>query len=272
MNPSLIKFVNINTDSLSKGPEESIRGKYKSYANLNLLIFLYYQKQFFKQVDLTFLDNNHFHHDNQIFATKYLKTKKIDYEFFPTKKNVRQKWNQLTIAQRKKTKILTAGYKNFILISENKNFYIPEDLKETLKTRETQYLMPVYLGLYTSDGLHANMLFFNKKKKYCEIFEPHGSKRNKYQNLISKLIKKKTGFKLKEISSSCPYLGPQRKANAYHGMCLTWTVLITNLYLLNHKDFSLYEVQKQLLELDSAQLKSILLRYNKMLGNFLKDL
>ena len=70
---------------------------------------------------------------------------------------------------------------------------------------------------------------------------------------------------------SCPYLGPQQHANAFKGMCATWSILITQLYFMNHKTMSLLEVQEQLLKsFTREQLKDMILKYNRKLEMYLK--
>ena len=104
---------------------------------------------------------------------------------------------------------------------------------------------------------HANVLIFDTKNKTIERFDPQGSfsytmpvlsKDPKYTARIaapgydSVLIDHylniyfKTqlpDYKYKYILYSCPYLGPQVKADVGSGYCVTWVIMYTFLRLLN---------------------------------------
>jgi len=146
---------------------------------------------------------------------------------------------------------------------------LPPNLKLNLNSCKTRYyVLPLTItnmNMYQFVGLspspdkisHANVLIFDTLNQTVERFDPHGSSFFN-DTFLSKDIKAKKisatptyhqeildgvmryyfeqnlpDYTYKNILYTCPYLGPQQKADVGDGYCVTWTVMYTFLRLLN---------------------------------------
>lgn len=183
---------------------------------------------------------------------------------------------------------------------------MPSLLPNLLQTCTKRYLilpltitdmdMYQYFGLRDRffKGAHANVLIFDTKNKIIERFDPHGS-RFYSDAFLSKDMKRKNtnvnphynqetldgelrsyfrtivpDYLFKDILYSCPYLGPQQKADVGDGYCVTWVTMYTFLRLLN-PDIPPGTINKLLLNDKSDNIKTTLKRFAKYYSDVIKS-
>lgn len=142
-------------------------------------------------------------------------------------------------------------------------------------------------------GSHANVLIFDIKNRTIERFDPHGSKfyseakltRDfKNKNIYSQPSYNQTDidsfmksyfkkllpdFQVKPIEYSCPYLGPQMKADVRIGYCVIWSIMYTFLRLLN-PDVPPGTISRMLINNKPEQIKIILKKFAKYVVDKIK--
>lgn len=126
-------------------------------------------------------------------------------------------------------------------------------------------------------GSHANAMIFDLKKKTIERFDPHG-KGGIFDNFkIDDFVEKKFSdlfpdYKYIPMLEVCPYLfGPQRIADAFGGMCYTWSIMYMCLRVLNPDTKPDAIVDK--MSSDSPELlRNKLLRFHKFIVKTLQDM
>jgi hypothetical protein len=163
------------------------------------------------------------------------------------------------------------------LLKRCKNRYLVTTLRLNPSDMETHY------SPYGQPG-HSNVLIFDTVNKTIERFDPHGSS-NYSITYLSKDIKHKNlkvvpifdqekiddflqlefkkllpTYKYKDITFSCPYLGPQIKTDVRTGYCMTWSIMYTFLRLLN-PDVPPGRISKMLINDKTENLKTKLLRF-----------
>jgi hypothetical protein len=161
---------------------------------------------------------------------------------------------------------------------------IPMKLIKELKKCKTNRFIYVYLTIIwelSSNG-HANMIIIDQVNKTIERYEPHGQymmldkKKKILKGIDSKFndkllsyigLKKYTYISPIDIS---PKLGPQAKADAYDGMCVTYSMMYLQLRIMN-PDIDQKEIIKYLVKKPRAELYDILLRYARYIEDKLKE-
>ena len=122
-------------------------------------------------------------------------------------------------------------------------------------------------GLYSrfGDG-HANALIFDKELRTIERFEPAGKHRGhaRLDSTLARLFGKVLpGWKFVGTEHSAPARGPQAIADAFDGLCVTYSLLYTLLRLLN-PDRSPKELSRHMVAGRSrAQIRNEALRLNR---------
>jgi len=126
---------------------------------------------------------------------------------------------------------------------------------------------------------HANMIIIDLFNKTIERFEPHG-KFNSYNHRYSDSdINKKINQILKHIGLSnykylpptklSPPIGLQTIADAYNGMCVTYSLIYLHLRIMN-PDVNQKELVNYLIKKKSTKIIEILLRYTSYIEKALK--
>lgn len=110
---------------------------------------------------------------------------------------------------------------------------IPDKLIETIRRCKKRFVI-VNLGVYLGNDLytgHANSLIFDNVLHSIERYDPLGSESKYEQSLKSKF---KSYFPGWTYTASAPvHRGPQRNADAYGGMCVTYSLWYSLLRVLN---------------------------------------
>ena len=76
-------------------------------------------------------------------------------------------------------------------------------------------------------------------------------------------------FTYKGVNETVPYLGPQIKADAYDGLCITWSYMYAILRILN-ADMSPAEVTVRMIQGSSQDVLDKLLRFQKFMIRLLQ--
>lgn len=135
---------------------------------------------------------------------------------------------------------------------------------------------------------HQNILIFDNLNKTIDRFDPHGKKDGisvghtnigppAYNNTgIDAYLKRYTkkilpSYKYIELQLSCPYLGPQMKADKASGYCVTWSLMFTLLRLLN-PDVPVQDLIKAMLEGTREELVKKLGRFAKFYTDKIKKI
>jgi hypothetical protein len=128
---------------------------------------------------------------------------------------------------------------------------------------------------------HANMLLIDNLEKTIERFEPYGkSWKGDKQNLIAKKIDSKfneevlekiklKGYKYISPVHIQPVIGFQAKADAYDGMCVTFSLIYLHLRLMN-PDIKHKVIIKYLLSKKKDEIVDIILKYARYIELSLK--
>jgi hypothetical protein len=123
---------------------------------------------------------------------------------------------------------------------------------------------------------HVNMIIIDLFKKTVERFEPFGSlgkdtEKKANHAIAIRLFKvlELTDFKYLSPLDISPEFGPQQKADAYGGMCVTFSMLYLQLRLMN-PDIVQKEIVNYLLQKSAKELKNLVLRYAKFIEIALK--
>lgn len=182
------------------------------------------------------------------------------------------------------------------------NLVIYERINEIIKNCKNRYLiiplvlaggnMHEFFKIYKSDKVnHMNVLIFDTVNKTIERFDPHGVTRYAEippgritpepmipDDAINRRVDKylRDYFELhvkdylyKDVSYTCPYLGPQLKADVRGGYCVTWSLMYTLLRLLN-PDTPPGTINRMLIKGTSRELKLKLQRFAKYYAEVLK--
>lgn len=161
---------------------------------------------------------------------------------------------------------------------------IPVNLvKELQKCKKKRFIYIYFDIIWEQRTLaHANMVIIDQVNKTIERFEPHGQSisgdknkkilkgiDSKFDNkLLSYLGLKKYSY-ISPIDIS-PKIGVQLKADAYDGMCLTYSMMYLQLRIMN-PDVDQDEIIKYLLKKSQNELYDIVLRYEKFIEDKLKE-
>jgi len=174
---------------------------------------------------------------------------------------------------------------NSIVYNVNRDeILIPEDLVKNLKKCKNKRFIYIYFGIVWEQqpGGHANMILIDTINKTIERYEPHGhslnfDKKKLILNGIDKKFNKKllSYLGLKEYTyispvDMSPKIGVQLKADAYNGMCVTYSMIYLQLRLMN-PDVDQTEIIKYLLKKPKNEIYDIILRYAKYIEDKLKQ-
>jgi hypothetical protein len=173
---------------------------------------------------------------------------------------------------------------NAIVYNVNRDeILIPEDLVKNLKKCKNKRFIYIYFGIVWEQqpGGHANMILIDTFNKTIERYEPHGhslgfDKKKVILNGIDKKFNKKllSYLGLNEYTyispiDISPKIGVQLKADAYNGMCVTYSMIYLQLRLMN-PDVDQVEIIKYLLKKSKSEIYDIILRYAKYIEDKLK--
>jgi len=184
--------------------------------------------------------------------------------------------------------------RNAITYHSNYDFIvIPESaIKEILDCTAKRFIYIIFNVYWDNTDIgHANILIIDNLKKTIERFEPHGelirnhfSDKDKVPYLSIKhendridkkfnkdLLKKihLEGYKYISPIDISPKIGIQTTADAYGGMCVTYTLIYLQLRIMN-PDIDQKTVIKYLISKDEKEIVDIILRYAKYVENTLK--
>lgn len=179
-------------------------------------------------------------------------------------------------------------FKNYIDMTsivyyvDKKEFIIPVELQNKIKKCSESNVRFVYctfmIDSLKNKGInHANILIFDLYKNTLERFEPYGHLHKGKEHEINEAIKTRLmriidleNFTYLSPFDISPVIGPQTKADAYNGMCISFCMLYLQLRLMNPDT-----IQKELIEYlskkDHKELKKLILRYAKFVELTLKN-
>ena len=171
----------------------------------------------------------------------------------------------------------------FVYIKENKVFASPRLNKSIEKCKKEGYRF-VIMTLNIGDTLaphgisHQNMLIADLKNKTIERFEPHGQNKTLFiyndQEKVNKLVQnflknRKINYKYLSPKIISPIVGPQSKADAFCGMCVTFSIMYTHLRLLN-PHLSQRKVNEMMMRGTPARVRDKILKYARFVEDVLK--
>ena len=161
---------------------------------------------------------------------------------------------------------------------------ISSDLIKELKKCKTKRFIYIYFTInweFQAVG-HANMIIIDQVNKTIERYEPHGhhmaqdkNKKmlkgidNKFNTKLLNFLGLKNYTYISPIDIS-PKLGLQLKADAYYGMCLSYSMLYLQLRIMN-PDIDQADIIKYLIKKPRDELYDIILRYTKYIEDKLKE-
>ena len=160
--------------------------------------------------------------------------------------------------------------------TDDASLFLPPGWKRGLDECERKGVLYVvanfglYMDTLTSNG-HANALVFNLHQRLIERFEPAGRQRaNQFDKALESLFRSKMpGWKYVG-SSVAPNVGPQRKADAFSGLCVTWSLYYVILRLTNPQKTTA-QINQFMVRGTKSELKSRLVRLNKYMADTLRS-
>jgi hypothetical protein len=131
---------------------------------------------------------------------------------------------------------------------------------------------------------HVNMIIIDFQNKTIERYEPHGKKLstiNKKDKNVSKDIDSKFTFKILSYIGLdnytyispfdySPVIGAQVKADAYDGMCLTYSIMYLQLRIMN-PDVDQKDIVKYMIKKSKSEMIDTILKYAKYIEENLKN-
>lgn len=178
-------------------------------------------------------------------------------------------------------------FKNYIDITsivyylDKKEFIIPIELQNKIKKCSESNVRFLYctfmIDTMKNEGInHANILIFDLYKNTVERFEPYGHLHKQTEHEINEAIENRLmriidleNFTYLSPFDISPVIGPQKKADAYDGMCISFCMLYLQLRLMNPDT-----IQKELIEYlskkDHTDLRKLILKYAKFVELTLK--
>ena len=164
---------------------------------------------------------------------------------------------------------------------DTKEIIIPVKLRDKIKKCSRTSARFIYctfmIDSLKNKGInHANILIFDLYKKTIERFEPYGHLSKEIEEEVNSVIKTRLmriidleNFTYLSPFDISPVIGPQSKADAHGGMCVSFCMLYLQLRLMNPDT-----IQKELIEYlankDKKELKEIILKYAKFVELTLK--
>ena len=174
-------------------------------------------------------------------------------------------------------------YKNFSYLKEiqidfiRKTIKISKYINNHIKKSKKQIVL-VHLTCIRGLILHSNILIIDKLLNTIARIEPHGSKVKLYPFVIYKNILQKhfKNYNILPLDVNNTVIGLQEIADSYTGLCITWCIFISDLYirlkyyynsynvLLILKYFSIFLIKYK----NTIQLSILILKYNTYLMNY----
>jgi hypothetical protein len=156
---------------------------------------------------------------------------------------------------------------------------IIEKIKKCMKSDTRFIYFSFIIDKKTENSIsHANIVIIDLHKKTIERFEPYGYIRKVnneihpidviFENKLLKILEL-TDFKYLAPFDISPKIGLQFKADAYGGMCVTFTMLYLQLRIMN-PDIIQNELINYLLKKSKKELITLVLRYAKFVEITLK--
>lgn len=161
---------------------------------------------------------------------------------------------------------------------------IPHDLiKQLQKCRKNRFIY-IYFDIIWEQqpGGHANMILIDTVNQTIERYEPHGhymtidkNKKilkgidTKFNDKLLNYLGLKNYAYISPIDIS-PKKGVQIKADAYYGMCLTYSIMYLQLRIMN-PDVDQEEIIKYVINKPRDEIYDIILRYAKYIEDKLKE-
>jgi ankyrin repeat protein len=161
--------------------------------------------------------------------------------------------------------------------------YFDYEIRNKIKTSE--YII-IPLGIETSIGAHANILFYNVKKSIVERFEPNGANPPKGFNYNPKLLDQLLDSKFKKIDEKIKFLRPVdylpvisfqilenindmkcQRIGDPNGFCGVWCI-----WWIYHKMKNLNISSKELVEKIITEIKFKNLNFKTVIRNFSKNI
>lgn len=177
----------------------------------------------------------------------------------------------------------------------NYNLVIPDSLITNLNSCDKINKYIVFLNLFlitiTDNGFeysHSNIIIINLLQKTVERFDPHGGstfiqdgkniknlKKIYKQELIDEVLRDKfnkilPNYKYLDLSTVCPYLGPQVKIDAFNGICVTWSLMYFLLRVLNPSIMPEYVI-KNMMSGTHKEVLSKVLKFQRYVIDYLRD-
>ena len=169
------------------GSPASQRGLFRKYADLSMPLYLYSQRQLYKNIYMEYFSKYEYHKKIRMIIYKKKTTSKLKYLFF-TKRFPAQQQHKMLANRRMNTLRLFQVPKRVIVLATS-DIYLPDTLQEDVK--KNYKIIPVFINILNPQNLgsHANVLFFYPKTKTAELFEPHGhgsTTSQKHRDLLKK--------------------------------------------------------------------------------------
>jgi len=163
---------------------------------------------------------------------------------------------------------------DFLLIDEQ----ITNEIEACKSKRFVYIILTIMEDMYNFG--HSNMLIIDNYKNTIERFEPYGESFFNGKNVNKRIDKKFSKKLLAELNLNnfsyisptkiSPKIGLQSKADAYDGLCVTYSLIYLQLRLMN-PDINQKIIIKYLLSKKKNQIISIILRYAKFVEQKLKE-
>jgi hypothetical protein len=163
---------------------------------------------------------------------------------------------------------------------------VPPNLREIIDRckEKNKKIVICSLGLiFTQDILdnsvsgHANVLIFDIVNKIIERFDPQINDPLNIidQNKLDTVLKNKffeilPDYRYKKPNEICPYIGPQGKADAFTGLCLTWSTMYMLLRVLN-SELTPEQIVEYMLQGSPKELLNKILRFQKFMITTLQN-
>jgi len=168
-----------------------------------------------------------------------------------------------------------------VFIFDDDELIIPKKFKKKIKQcieTDIRFIYFTFTISYSDSELtHVNMIIIDLYKNTIERFEPYGFINEYEEKKINDVIKNRLlgileleDFKYLNPLDISPKIGPQKKIDAYNGMCVTYTMLYLQLRLMN-PDIIQKQLVNYLVKMNKKNLINLVLRYAKFIELTLKN-
>lgn len=235
--------------------------KYCSYtgSTIDILFGLIYLYTKFKKLGLNILINKSLIKNDQLLG--YYKSIGIDFNY-------------------------KLDFINFEIIWSFQTIFFPLDFEENIKIliQKSKFII-IPIGIETSKGSHANILFYDVKNKFVERFEPNGANEPININYNSSLLDKLILIKFKKIDEYIKYKSPNtflpvigfqiiesynnncKKIGDPNGFCGIWCIWWVYQKMKN------YNIESSKLSLELIkQIKYMNINFKDLIRNFSKNI